>query len=449
MAEAIRLYGYEGEVWSFGEPKLSFPADRVLDPGLLKADDDYRWDVIDQAVRRFDIFHFQYGRSLAEPIGVTVPDLWDIPLLKSLGKKVFMHFRGSDVRLKSKHVQREPDSYFNASDIPCDEPRILGKVSICRRFCDAMFVSTPGLLDYVPDAHWVPHVVDGAFWKGGVREEPKVPVVAHIPSSRGTKSSNEVDAILTDLAREGICQYRPLENLSGRDAMRSALHSADMVVDSLGIGDHGLISIEAMASGAIALAHIHERNRARNPGVPVVEVTAATLAEVVRELASDPDLRSELRVQGEMWAERRHGQVAVARLLAGFYESPASTPTLSYPDWPRSENRKRMEKLELELEKRRAKTMEGVTIGVSSNPARLEGLVLDRLVNRISELEQALASTDPASPMLASSPTIVLKRARPDARPEFATRLKSFIRRHPTIHRLVRAARSAVRGTSR
>lgn len=348
----IRRHGWDGEVWSYGPPAFGFHADKVVDKGRWITDARYRWDIFDEAVRRFDVFHFQYASSLLIPRGQAAPDLWDIVFLKSLGKKVFMHFRGSDVRLRSMHLAREPDSYFRSADIPCDEPRILGKIEICRRFCDDLFVSTPGLLDYVPEATWIPHALDPAAWECRRPPERAVPVVLHIPSRRGTKSSDRVDEVLSRLHEEGVVVYRALHGLT-RAELKAALQNGDIVVDSIGIGDHGLISVEAMATGAIAVAHLHERARARNPGVPVVEASAGTLREVISSLAASPGERERLRDVGRSWVRDHHDRVQIGRALVDRYERPIRDPDLSYPQWPRSETRERVLELERALERER------------------------------------------------------------------------------------------------
>jgi hypothetical protein len=112
-----------------------------------------------------------------------LPALWDLPLLKFLGKRVLMHYRGSDVRLPSVHKEREPDSYFNAVPGAVDEHAIQQRVSIARRHCDALLVSTPGLIDYVNDALLVPHTLDLDAWSHDRPAEPAVPVVVHAPSN--------------------------------------------------------------------------------------------------------------------------------------------------------------------------------------------------------------------------------------------------------------------------
>src|SRR5260221_3696816 len=133
-------------------------------------------------------------------------------LLLDNKKRVYMHWHGSDVRLPSVHAEREPDSYLAGSSV--DEDAIRARISIARRYCDAVFVSTAGLPDYVPDAELVPLALDVAAWRTPRGVEPAVPVVVHLPSRRLTKGSDLVDEALRPLHDEGVVVYRPLSGLS-------------------------------------------------------------------------------------------------------------------------------------------------------------------------------------------------------------------------------------------
>ena len=415
--EAIRQFGWEGEVWSLGEPAFGFGADRVLDKARFVRDPAYRWDILDEAVESFDVFHLQYGRSLVNS-NEALPELWDLPLLKSLGKKVLMHFRGSDVRLPSVHREREPYSYFNANGVVVDEDRIRAKVSICRRYCDRLLVSTPGLIDYVPDAKWIPHVVDVAAWATPERPEPDVPLVVHVPSRRGTKGSDAIDEALTPLSDAGICVYEPHENLD-REQLQALLRRADIVIDSITIGDHGLISVEAMAAGAIAVAHVHERNRARNRRVPVIEATPDTLAHVVRKLAADPNARRRLRVKGRSWVAARHDRHVVGRQLVRLYGEPLRAQALSHPEWPALGTPSRIASLEAEIEALRV-ARDPVLEDISLLTPSVSKFVLNRLITRIRELERAVRVLEPESPLLAHAPAPATRDRRGGQRDEAA-----------------------------
>jgi hypothetical protein len=419
-ARAVGPRGIEAQVWSFGLPAYGFEVDRVIDRERLLSDPSLRWAVLDEAVRGFDTFHLQYGRSLLDPVAPGLPDLWDLPLLKSLGKRVFMHFRGSDVRLRSLHVQREPHSYFNEEDVPCDEDRIRARIEICRRFCDRIFVSTPGLLDYVPDGRWIPHVIDTDRWAFRPREERTVPVIAHIPSNSALKGSRYVDAAAGSLESRGRCRYRRLQGLT-REELRTALEDVDVLVDSLTIGDHGLISVEAMAVGTIAVAHIHERNRERNPGVPIVEATVEDVGEVLDALCADTGRRRMLREVSRSWVEQRHSHDTVGEMLARAYRSPVREVAQGRPDWPSAAQRPRQDLLEAEIERLATgrDRIHGVVHLLTDPPSQV---AVTRLLRRIDELEATVGGQRPRSSLV--------RRVRSET--------ARTLRRSPRLHLLAR-----------
>ncbi len=431
MAEAVRRLGHHAEVWSFGPPSFGFEADRVFDRDRLLTHPEYRWAMFDEAVKSFDVFHFMYGRSLLDPVDPVLPALWDIPLLKFMGKRVLMHYRGSDVRLPSIHKQREPDSYFNDSPLNVDEDALVQRVSIARRHCDALLVSTPGLLDYVPDGLLLPHTLDPHVWSHRRSSEPEVPEVVHVPSNAQIKGTAAIDGALIPLDQSGVIRYRKLGGLD-RTQLRRAMANADIVVDSLRIGDHGLISTEAMASGCIAIAHIHPTNRDRNPGVPVVEATTETLAGVVSDLASDQDRRIGLRQAGTAWVESHNSYEAIGPLLDSLYRRPPAEPQLHRPDWPIEASQRRSAELEQELERLMTDGHELFAGWVP--PARLPSRSLtDRLTARIRRLERQV--TD-----LGGDVNDAIGD-RPLRRPSRSRTIRGTIRSQPTIHLWIRRLR--------
>jgi hypothetical protein len=431
MAEAVRRQGHDAEVWSFGPPAFGFEADRVFDRDRLLTHPEYRWSMFDEAVKSFDVFHFMYGRSLLDPVDPVLPTMWDIPLLKFLGKRVVMHYRGSDVRLPSIHKQREPDSYFNDVAAIVDEDAMRQRVSIARRHCDALLVSTPGLIDYVPDALLVPHTIDVEAWSHDRSVEPEVLEVVHVPSNALIKGTAGVDAALEPLDRAGVIRYRRLEGLD-RGEVRQALQSADMVVDSLSIGDHGLISTEAMASECIAIAHIHPTNRDRNPGVPVAEATAETLAETVVVLAASPDRRKALRQAGIKWVNTHNNYDAIGTLLDSLYRRPPAEPGLHRSDWPIEAGPRRIAQLEQELERLQIGGHE-LFAGWVPPANRTPRSLTDRLTAHIRLLEQQVADlggdvTDPIGD-------------RPLGRPGRSRTIRRIVTTQPTIHLWIRRIR--------
>ena len=83
-----------------------------------------------------------------------------------------------------------------------DEP-----VLIAQRTGAPVLVSTPDLLDYVPQATWLPVVVDVRVWRDAAVDPPlqrERPVVVHAPSNAGLKGSELIGETLRALDAEGV-----------------------------------------------------------------------------------------------------------------------------------------------------------------------------------------------------------------------------------------------------
>src|SRR5205823_5412132 len=127
------------------------------------------------------------------------------------------------------------------------------------------YVSTPDLLDDVTDATWLPVVVDLDVWTPGdepLRRDP--PGVVHAPANRALKGTELIEPVLTRLEEKGLITYRRIEGLPAAQ-VPALIRSADVVLDHFGIGNYGVLTCEAMATGRVSISHIDERVRSRVP----------------------------------------------------------------------------------------------------------------------------------------------------------------------------------------
>jgi len=163
VADALRALGHDVEVWEFSPSAFAFPYDRAVD--ISDRNPIAIWEAFDEAVRRFDIFHFHFGRSFFSfPWAGMPPPFWDLPILKMLGKKVFFTFHGSDCRIRRIHEEVNPWSYFKFSDIQADDERTETNIRIISSFADAMFIVSPDYKPFVPAATVMPRVIDLSEW---------------------------------------------------------------------------------------------------------------------------------------------------------------------------------------------------------------------------------------------------------------------------------------------
>jgi hypothetical protein len=361
---ALRQLGHDAEVWEYGDNPFGFPVDRTIrldehDPAIFMR-------AFEEAIDRFDIFHFHFGRSLFPNQWGGIPAFWDLPMYRALGKRVFFTFHGSDCRIRRLHEQMNPWSYYRFADVPADDDRTAKVIEIIRTYANRMFVVSSDYLVFVPEATVMPRVIDLSEWPEQPVEQPSAPSILHIPSHRGTKGTQFIEAGLAQLKEQGVSfSFRLVEGVTHAEARR-AIQEADVVIDNVVTGDYELVSIEAMASGKVAVANIQGGAREAFPDAPIYSVDPDSFVTRIRDLLEDRDLRAALAAQGRAYVKQVHDAAVVATALAEAYESTEPTfPHRSFPDWASLDDARRIERLEARvamLEQSLARTRRESTI---------------------------------------------------------------------------------------
>lgn len=332
MVAALRRMGHEAEVWEYDPSPFGYPADRNI--SLDARDASVFWATFLEAIDRFDVFHFHFARTLFPNQWGGVPPLWDLPMYRILGKRVFFTWHGSDCRIREIHEQVNPWSYYRYSDIPGDDDRTRKTIEVVRTYAERMFVTSVDLLEFVPEAEVSPRAIDLTEWPERSAETRPIPRILHVPSRRGTKGTELILAGLDRLRADGLAfDLRLLEGVSHAEA-RAAIQDADIVVDNLLTGDYEVVSIEAMASSRVAVANVQSAAAEAYPDAPVVTVDPNTFETRMRALIGDPDERRRRGALGRPYVARIHDAPVVAKQLVAAYEAP-STPVKprSLPDW--------------------------------------------------------------------------------------------------------------------
>jgi hypothetical protein len=244
----------------------------------------------------------------------------DVDALRATGRRVALLFHGSEVRLPAHHLRLNSHSPFYR---PGNEELTARLEQVTKQVHDAfadfdgpILVSTPDLLDHVPNAVWLPGVVGRAFFAPA---RPALtgrrPVIAHVPSHSALKGSEWVDPVLQELDGRGLIRYRRLQGLPSM-TMPSVLADADVVVDQVVLGNPGVLAAQAMAGGRLVVAHLPEGVRRRmTPRAPVVEADPETLMDTILSVIEHPDHYSRLAASGVDFARTHHDGRLSARLL--------------------------------------------------------------------------------------------------------------------------------------
>ncbi|WP_157987426.1 glycosyltransferase family protein [Jiangella endophytica] len=295
------LPGVGAVVFQLIRENLRFPADYEV-PRPVYANPYWQRRQQEYVTQHFTHVLIDAMRPLLGPHGREdcAPEL---PVLRRAGLDVALLAHGSEVRLPSRHAERERWSPFHEWDDYASrlerQARRLG--GIINDFAGPTFVSTPDLLVDVPRATWLPVVVEPQRWAA-----PPVPperdklVVLHVPSSTRFKGSHHVDAAMEPLVRSGLVEYRRLERVPHTE-LPAAVADADVVLEQFVLGPYSVTACEAMAAGRPVVAYVSDQVRAHvkeatGRDLPVVQADPSDLSDVVAGLAAD---RVGLRERGE------------------------------------------------------------------------------------------------------------------------------------------------------
>lgn len=250
----------------------------------------------------------------------------EIDRFRAAGLSVALISHGSDLRIPSVHAANFAHSPF---DDPSErstsilQARAEQNARIVRDFDGPVFVSTPDLIDYAPQAIWCPTVVELDEWQDDWPVlQRRVPRVVHVPSNGRLKGSEYIDPVLQALADDGRIEYRSLRDLD-REELRTEYEQADIVIDQVVMGLYGVASVEAMAAGRVVVGFVGDtvRRRIREATgleVPIVEAVPETLREVMEGVLNDPDTARAVAARGRGYVRAVHDGRYSASVLTAF-----------------------------------------------------------------------------------------------------------------------------------
>ena len=382
IATGLRALGHEAEVWHFGPNPFDFPADRRV--AFPPADEQALVAIVLEAAARFDIFHFHFARSLVPYQVGYLPGLWDLPLLRALGKPVFFTFHGTDIRERSAHIEEDRWSFFRFSDMTPDEDDIAKRLEIIRTYANRTYVCSPPNTRWVPDAGFHPRalILDDWRYVGPVRRE--APLVVHAPSRRATKGTSFVLEAVAAAERAGArFEFRLVEGVPAAE-LREVLADCDILIDNVLLGDYEVTSLEAMAMGKTVITRITDPVRKMMGESPLLDADPDSLADVLQRAVAGAELRAGIAPRARQFVEMHHTPERVAKILLTDYLDPPDTIPLSFPSWAalaglRAEERLQQQVLQLQTALRR----KGKFVTLGSGRFSRMGAALDRRAARI------------------------------------------------------------------
>lgn len=213
---------------------------------------------------------------------------------------------------------------------------------------DFCLVSTPNLLQYAPNAVWLPTPVDLsqiavanppppslpptlpserkiriAYYHPGYKQQPQQQLRLQQQYSYSNNNADDYGAaatLLGKIASEGMAETVPIFAMPHDEAL-ALMAGCDIVMGNLlpHVGWFGKLELEAMALGKPVAAYVsdelYEKYRP-----PVYRVTQETFHDDLVALIRDENTRNRLGVEGERYVAENHDARKVVGRLQQYYE---------------------------------------------------------------------------------------------------------------------------------
>jgi len=319
ISRAQRKLGIESDVLVFNKNVFAFDVD--ID---LKIDSrpwgtrtlSKKWNFL-KCARRYDVFHFHYGRSL-------LPKNLDLPLLRMMGKKTLMQYWGSDIiqiDVAKKYTLLSEETLKQV--IPgLNDDKQRKKIARIKKKVGATVVGDYSLLPFSPDSKVIRQALDLASFPFVGCEPKKEDVnIVHAPTNRLIKGTSKIIAAIERLKKDGYkVNLIMVENKPHSEAIE-VFKKADIVVDDVLQGPYGLVAMECMALGKPVLGRIDEHFVGMYKDLPIVNTNPDNLYENLKTLVLNPQMCFDLGKRGRAYVEANHDDKVIAQQFIDLYKS--------------------------------------------------------------------------------------------------------------------------------
>ncbi len=321
---------------------FAYPADEVLwaEGDNLLMREYKRIRLIFRAARDFDIIHYNFGTTIADPpyprdknrknrypawlhwpywLYASWLQKFELALMKGRGKIIFVTYQGNDARQGDYCRQHFEISAIEAGGLkfysPVWDAEKRKRIKMFDKYADQIYAFNPDLLHVLPKrTHFMPYLhLDIEDWKPAPSHN-KIPHIIHAPSHRGMKGTAFILQAIDRLKQEGVAfTFELVENLSHQEA-RALYEKSDLLIDQLLIGWYGGVAVEFMALGKPVVCYIRDADLNDIPTqmkaqLPIIAAQSDNIYDILRLWLTNP--AKDLKKQGDIsrkYIEQWHNQ---------------------------------------------------------------------------------------------------------------------------------------------
>ena len=241
-------------------------------------------------IKECDILHY-HGQAVSHGYRDLV--MWS----GIMGKPVILHHHGSEIRNK-------------------EYPKFASQLVKYR------YVSTPDLLEFVPDAEWLPNPTNLKNLKYSETNILGPLRIMHAPTNRDVKNTAAIEAAISKVKNDGLnVQFTLVENIKHSDLI-SQISKHDLIIDWLNpkFGIYGVFSIESMALGRTVICSLND-SLYEKFNLPIISINPDNLADKITELYNNRNILLEIGKASHNFVHKNHNPIESAKIVIERYKA--------------------------------------------------------------------------------------------------------------------------------
>ncbi len=256
---------------------------------------------------------------------------WEWPLLKEMGRKLVIHYRGCEIRDREENIRRHPDVNIcqecDYTERACRDAVVRRKRVLAAKHGDLFLATTPDLLDFAPGAvhlpFLVPEIDEDARHPAVVSERGKRGFrIVHATNHEGIEGTRQIRETVERLIARGYgIDFVTLTGVS-HDRILAELAAADLSVGKMKMGYYANFQIESLLMGVPAVTWVRDgfvTREIRESGLILTDLSG--LEETLRHLLDHPEVLALKKAIARDSVFRLHPNDRLARRMADGYDS--------------------------------------------------------------------------------------------------------------------------------
>jgi len=307
-----------GKVWDkcdFQLPNLYWPPIQAL------RDFIFFWKV----VAKYEIIHLHFAMPMSK-------SGWELPILKKMGRKIVIHYRGCEIRNREKNIALHPEvNICQECDyhpfVVCKRVLNQRRRRLARKYGDLFLITTPDLKDFAPDAEHFPFFAPEISLQDFSSQANNDPLkgevkIVHVTVHPGIEGTKYIEAAINRLRNKGYKINFVFLSRVSHDRVLAEYKDANLAIGKMKMGYYANAQIESMALGIPTITYIRPEfitNELENSGF--ILTTLKELEKTLEYYLTHPEKLEKKRKIARASILRLHNNEQLGRKLVELYAS--------------------------------------------------------------------------------------------------------------------------------